>query len=153
MFSPSSSDSFSTQRTPSQTVSETPHGYVLPPLPKEVIKRKSTTKRMVAPHGKHTSALRTTKGAKLVCIFPGCYATLGRRQELERHCRAMHTKAVLWCPAFDCHRNAGHGHRPFKLRGDKVIEHIKNVHTSDSDKLLWETWCQDIESAVKLALG
>ena len=80
----------------------------------------------------------TTSDVKLICTFPECSdVTFGRPTDLKRHREAFHTNVVLWCPAFDCPRNADYGTDPFALiRRDKLMEHIRKMHKSTDEKRL-----------------
>ena len=91
----------------------------------------------------HTSSL-----SKLVCSYPTCSGiSFGRLMDLKRHHESFHTNAVLWCPAFDCPRNAMYGDDPFpRIRRDKLMDHIRKVHKSDAERRCWPDWFEQMKA-------
>jgi hypothetical protein len=116
--------------------------------------------RPVTRHAKHTvpkyKRRKQTKPIQLSrCPFDECdNVTFGRYQDLKRHHGTFHVESAIWCPAYDCPRNVEYGDYPFpRIRLDKLRKHIRNIHNSDEEKMLWPMWFQEMKSTRSIAQG
>jgi hypothetical protein len=90
---------------------------------------------------------------RLAHICPDCPGiTFKRAIDRKRHYEAFHTKAVLWCPAYDCPRNSFYGDYPFpRVRKDKLKEHIRKMHKSDNERQRWPEWFAQLRTVTRNA--
>ena len=67
------------------------------------------------------------------CTPPGRTRSFGRKADLERHIKTMHSGIIYWCPQLGCERSSGFsGVSRFAgvgfKRSDKLEEHMKKMH-------------------------